>query len=61
MSWAAGRLPFLCFTHLEGHAASVVVDLPSFSQKPVWVCAMESEAVFPGKLPILVRFEGAEY
>lgn len=36
------------------------MGLPSFSQEPVRVCAMESEAVFPGKLPILDRFECAE-
>lgn len=30
--------------------------LSSFSQEPVRVCAMESEAVFPGKLPILDHF-----
>lgn len=58
MFWAAGRLSFLCYTHLEGHAASMAMGLPSFSQKPVWVCAMESEAVFPGKLTIPDRFEG---
>lgn len=60
MSWAAGFLPFLYFTHLEGHAASMAMGLPSFSQEPVWVCAMESEAVFPGKLTIPDRFERAE-
>jgi len=60
MTLATDRLSALCFARLEGDAESMAVCSSSFSQEPVRVCAMEPEAVFPGKRSVLDHIEGAE-